>query len=170
MSHVAHPEDHIALSWRTPPGGSGHRRISPCSHKVLTAAAGSRKPSGGGGGNQVWPGVGAEPPLVVLADELTVRFVSVAGATGGGEGETCAREMATRAWGFRLTARDRKVGWPSLIQQTRERERERALVRFVRVLFDLQVKPGQVGSSLMHVRVFLGGQGDCLRAVPRVSF
>lgn len=114
MSHVAHPEDHIALSWRTPSGESGHRRISPCSHAALTAA-GTRKPRGGGDGSQAWPGVGAEPPLVVVADELTVRFVSVAGASDGGEGEGGEGEMGDRetetrgAWGFRLTAKGRKV-------------------------------------------------------------
>lgn len=49
---------------------------------------------------------------MVLADELTVRFVSVAGATDGGRGEVenGTGETATLgAWGFRLTAKGRKV-------------------------------------------------------------
>lgn len=117
MSHVAHPEDHVALSWRTPSGGSGHRRISPCSRTALAGGGGRIPGDDGGGGSQVWPGVGAEPPLVVVADELTVRFVSVAGAADGGEGEGAlrARETATQAWGVRLTVKGGKV-WFQQVQ------------------------------------------------------
>lgn len=55
-----------------------------------------------------------EPPLVVVADELTVRFVSVVrtiddceGREAGidGEGDT----VTPGAWGFRLTAKGCKV-------------------------------------------------------------
>lgn len=120
MSHVAHPEDHIALSWRTPSGSSGHRRISPYSRAALTAASGTRKP--GDDGIQAWPGVGADPPLVVVADELTVRFVSVGGAAEEGKGETAT---PGGAWGFRLTAKGRKVRF--------EQEKERSLVSAFRL-------------------------------------
>ncbi|CAM9308901.1 unnamed protein product, partial [Ectocarpus sp. 12 AP-2014] len=116
MSRVARPEDHIALSWRTPSGGSGHRRICPCSPANHSSGRGGPRPcEGDDGGSQAWPGVGAEPPLLVMAGELTVRFVTdialdatsaeAGAASGGGDDETSgARPTATRAWGFRLTA------------------------------------------------------------------
>ncbi|CAM9323533.1 unnamed protein product, partial [Ectocarpus fasciculatus] len=121
MSRVARPEDHIALSWRTPSGGSGHRRVCPCSPANHSSDYGGPRPcEDDGGGSQAWPGVGAEPPLLVMANELTVRFVTdialdatsaeAGAATGGGGDETSgARPTATRAWGFRLTAVSPKV-------------------------------------------------------------
>lgn len=122
MSHVTHPEDHIALSWRTPSGGSRHRRISPCSPTTSNVISNLKPSASDGGGSQVWPGVGAEPPLIITTDELTVRFVSAAGAAAAGGVEAAsggeeqdkrlAREATTAspAWGFRLTARGQEVG------------------------------------------------------------
>ncbi|CAN0512376.1 unnamed protein product, partial [Ectocarpus sp. 12 AP-2014] len=60
MSRVARPEDHIALSWRTPSGGSGHRRVCPCSPANHSSGRGGPRPcEGDDGGSQAWPGVGA---------------------------------------------------------------------------------------------------------------
>lgn len=110
MSRVARAEDHIALSWRTPAGGSGHRRICPCSPVNLNARGGD---GGDCEGGQVWPGVMAEAPLLVLADELTVRFVTAGGdaCEEGEAGRTEAGAAAAGSWGFRLTARSQKVGF-----------------------------------------------------------
>lgn len=154
MSHVAHPEDHIALSWRTPSGSSGHRRISPYSRAALTAASGTRKP--GDDGIQAWPGVGADPPLVVVADELTVRFVSVGGAAEEGKGETAT---PGGAWGFRLTAKGRKVRF--------EQEKERSLVSAFR-LPSSRVQPGRAG-FLAHLVRWRGRLTISAQSVTRVT-
>ncbi|CAM9151445.1 unnamed protein product, partial [Scytosiphon promiscuus] len=107
MSRVARAEDHIALSWRTPSGGSGHRRICPRSPINLNARSGLTPGGGGGEAEQVWPGVGAEAPLVVLADELTVRFVTAVGPAS--EEEEREKPGAAGSWGFRVMARSQKV-------------------------------------------------------------
>lgn len=143
MSQVAHPEDHIALSWQTPSGGSGYRRISPCSTAGSNVGSNLITSGSGGGGSQAWPGVGAEPPLIIMTDELTVRFVSAAGAgagaaggagagSGGEEDDTLRARDSTgmrRAWGFRLTARGREV---RALTDGRESCRTRTYDRIVR--------------------------------------
>lgn len=60
----------------------------------------------------MWPGVGAEAPLVVLADELTVRFVTAVGAVSEERKQDNPEVGAAAAgsWGFRVTARSSKVG------------------------------------------------------------
>lgn len=105
-SRVAQPGDQIMLSWRTPWGSEGHRRLCPYVHSgVRKGGCGAD----GDDGSQTWPGVGEEPPLVVVTKALDVRFVS-ASATPGVEGEKSgARVKAPRAWGFRFTAKGRKV-------------------------------------------------------------
>lgn len=114
-SRFAHPGDQLILSWRMPRGSRGHRRLCPFP---------SQGSNDGGDGSdeakQSWPGVGGEPPLVVMADSLTVRSVSAsaAAASPSGSGSGADEEKsgvgggghAARAWGFLLTARGREVG------------------------------------------------------------
>lgn len=113
MSRVANPRDQLILSWHTPRGGGGHRRLCP---GTPTGPGGSGRTPTDEGKNQAWPGVGGEPPLVVMANTLKVRFVSVVGAFAGsvttsGVEETTSgvRGNVVQAWGFRLTATGRKV-------------------------------------------------------------
>ena len=106
LSRVAHPEDHIILSWRTPSGSGGHRRLSPCTHSGVGKGSCS---IGDDDGSQTFPGIGEEPPLVVMAEALNVRFVSASAAPGVEEEKSGAPVDAPRAWGFRFTARGRKV-------------------------------------------------------------
>lgn len=94
------------LSWRTPSGSGGHRRLCPCVHSGVGKGGCS---ADGDNGNQTWPGVGEEPPLVVVAEALDVRFVSASATPGVEEEKSGARVNAPPAWGFRFTAKGRKV-------------------------------------------------------------
>lgn len=113
MSRFAQPGDQLILSWQTPWGSGGHRRVTPCA---------ATDPNGDGGGAQTWPGVGGEPPLVVMAESLNVRFTSAAtGAAASGTARSGESKeilevegMAQSAWGFRLIATGREVSTGAL--------------------------------------------------------
>ncbi|CAM9133388.1 unnamed protein product, partial [Laminaria digitata] len=105
-SLFAKPGDQIMLSWRTPWGSGGHRRLCPCIHSGV--GKGDCSPAGDDG-SQTWPGVGEEPPLVVVAEAVKVRFVSASATPGVEEEKSGARVDAPRAWGFRFTAKGREV-------------------------------------------------------------
>lgn len=148
-SRFARPGDQLILSWRMPRGGGGYRRLCPC------------PPEGGDGGrtstdagdetSQSWPGVGGEPPLVVMAESLTVRFVSASAAPAGtgsgadGEKSGVGSRLVARAWGFLMTARGREV---------RGVEVKQFLVCPARVV-DVECGGAVMTWSLM---VFLGGR------------
>lgn len=105
-SRVAQPGDRIMLCWRTLSGSGGHRLLCPCVHSGVGKSGCS---ADGDDGSQTWPGVGEEPPLVVVAEALDVRFVSASATPGVEEEKSGARVNAPRAWGFRFTAKGRKV-------------------------------------------------------------
>lgn len=111
-SRFARPGDQLILSWRTPLGAGGHRRLCPCSPEKRQGDDTDR--NGGTIGDeahQEWPGVGDSPPLILMAETLSVRFVSatVPESSGVAEEKSGGMESVGGAWGFRLTASGREV-------------------------------------------------------------
>lgn len=96
-----------------PRGGGGYRRLCPCPPKG--GDGGSTSADADDEASQSWPGVRGEPPLVVMAESLTARFVSTSAAPAGtgsgadGEKSRIGSKLAARAWGFLMTARGREV-------------------------------------------------------------